>query len=364
VEPLFPSDHKIVGHPSRAIEGPREDFASTLVLPLLAKCLVPFLLLGASERRCWGQTPTVRLAADSPAADRPTVLTVERKLGAEGCPDVDALTSRVDRIRGRATGNVKVGYQITFAHDEDAYSATIRSSPDGTGVRTLEDRGTTCAALAQATAVTLALLLDSDPEPVEPPTPAPTSSPPTPKTPVAPPAPVARPERSAVYSTLAIGATTTSGVIQTISPAISGEVGINVARWHMGLGVLAGVPEDIALGPGVVRETLLSGVARICYAPLRGDRWGFDACSGVYLGTVTAEGRNYSSNLQQKRSWLAAPFEVAVTYASGSVGLQASAAALVPLQRQNFRIDNLGVAYESWPVAAMFSLRAIGRLKW
>lgn len=349
--PVFQCDHKIVGLPPSAIERLRADFGLAIRPSALAKCLVPLLLLGVLERRSWGQT--------APA------LTVERKSGAEGCPDVDALTSRVERIRGRAADKVKVGYQVTFAHDDDAWSATIRSSPDATGVRTLEDRGTTCAALAQATAVTLALLLDSDPAPAEEPTPAPSAPPPAPAPPPpkVPIAPVPSQERTAVYATLAMGGSAMAGVIRSVAPALSGEAGVSVARWHTGLGVLAVLPQDIALGPGVVRESLLSPFWRICYAPLRRDPWEIAACSGLYLGTLSAEGRNFSINTQQSRRWLAVPFELGATYGVGPIGVQAAAAALFPLQRQDFRIDNLGVAYESTALAAMFSLRLIGRLK-
>jgi len=349
VGPVFQCDHKIVAYLSRAFERPRADFASVIRLPALGRCLVAFLLLNSIERRCWGQS--------SP------ILAVERQLGAEGCPDVDALTSRVERIRGRAADDVKGGYQITFARDTDAFSATIRSGPDGTGVRTLQDRGATCAALAQATAVTLALLLDSDAPPPDPPPPPP-SPPPAPKTPTAPavvPAPL--PERSPVFATLALGGAAMVGVIRPVAPAFSAEAGVSITRWHMGLGALVGLPQDISLGPGVVRESLLSGFARICYAPWLSDSIAVDLCSGGYFGRLTAEGRNYTNNTQQTRTWVAAPFEVAATYRMGAVGVQLAATALVPVQRQNFSIEHLGVAYDATPVAAMFSLRLTGRSK-
>ena len=342
---------QIVPYLSRASERPRAEFASVIRLPALVTCLVAFLLLNSVERRCWGQS--------SP------ILAVERQLGAEGCPDVDALTSRVERIRGRAADDVKGGYQITFAHDADAFSATIRSGPDGTGVRTLQDQGATCAALAQATAVTLALLLDSDAPPPDQPTPPPPppSPPPAPKTPAAPVAAVVIPERSPVFATLALGGAALVGVIQPVAPALSGEAGVGIARWHMGLGALIGLPQDISLGPGTVRESLLSGFARICYAPWRDDSFAIDACSGGYFGRLAAEGRNYTNNTQQIRTWVAAPFEVAATYRIGAIGVQLAATALVPVQRQNFSIEHLGVAYEATPIAAMFSLRITGRSK-
>lgn len=345
--PVFQCDHKIVPNLSGAVERPQANCASTNRLPALAKCLVPVVLLATLEAEAWGQTASV--------------LAVERRPGAEGCPDVDALTSRVEHIRGHAADDVAVSYQITFAHD-DSFSAIIRSSPDGTGVRTLEDRGATCAALAQATAVTLALLLDSDSAPADPPTPPPAVPAPAPKPPLV--TTVASPERSsAVDATLTVGGSAMAGVIKDLAPALSGEAGINIARWHMGLGVWGAPPQDVALGPGVVRESLVGGVAQICYAPWRSDPFAVDVCSGGYFARLTAEGRNYSSTAEQTRSWLAIPLEMGANYGAGPVGVQLAAAALFPVQRQNFKIDNLGVAYESTPIAGMFSLRIIGRLK-
>jgi len=321
-----------------------------MVLPALARCLVPVLLVMAAEQH--GQAQAI------PA------LVVERKIGAEGCPDVDALTGRIERIRGHAADNVKVGYQITFAHDDEGFAATIRSSPEATGVRTLQDRGATCAALSQATAVTLALLLDSDATPADEPPPPPSPPPAAPSPPKAVVvAPAATSERSAVYATLSIGSAAMVGVIKPVAPALSGEAGISVARWHMGLGVLGILPQDIALGPGVVQESLFSPFWRICYAPVHRDPLDIALCSGLYLGTLDAEGRNYSSNTQESRRWLGVPLEIGAMYGAGPLGLQLAMTALVPLQRQDFRIDNLGTAYESKAVAAMISLRLIGRSK-
>jgi hypothetical protein len=306
------------------------------------------LLVGAVERQGWGQSAPV--------------LTVDRSAGAEGCPDVDALTTRVEHIRGKQADQVKVGYRVTFAHDENGFSATIRSSPDASGERTLEDRGATCAALAQATAVTLALLLDSDTSSSEPP-----PKPPPPPAPVPPTAPALAPppatDRSSPRLTLTVGGGALIGVVKDVSATLVGQAGISVARWHMGLGVFGTIPQDLALGPGTVHESLIGGVASICYAPVESAPWSLDVCSGGYLGRLNAEGRGYSTNTEQGRSWVAIPLEAGVTYGTGAFGAQLAGAAIFPIERQNFKIDNLGVAYESKAVAAMLSLRVIGRWK-
>jgi hypothetical protein len=51
------------------------------------------------------------------------------------------------------------------------------------------------------------------------------------------------------------------------------------------------------------------------------------------------------------------------THSSGGVsfrGVEVAAGALLPLRRNDFSIDNLGVAYQSWHVGMLLSMRAVG----
>lgn len=41
------------------------------------------------------------------------------------------------------------------------------------------------------------------------------------------------------------------------------------------------------------------------------------------------------------------------------VGVEVAASALLPLRRHDFSIDNLGVAYQSWHVGMLLSMRAV-----
>ena len=74
-----------------------------------------------------------------------------------------------------------------------------------------------------------------------------------------------------------------TGVVKDFSAGLTGQAGISIARWNMGLGVLGTFPQDIALGPGTVHESLFGGVATICYAPLQSEllSLSFDVCSGA-----------------------------------------------------------------------------------
>src|SRR4051812_35338133 len=86
---------------------------------------------------------------------------VSRGVGAEECPDAAALSRRIDHIRGRTENTERTTYNVRFTRRADGFAAEIRTGEGNGSVRLLKARGATCEALAQATAVTLSLLLDS-----------------------------------------------------------------------------------------------------------------------------------------------------------------------------------------------------------
>src|SRR5882757_2173176 len=108
--------------------------------------------------RCFfGLSALLTLGANA-RAQGAQALSVEREVGAEDCPDVDTLSARIAGIRGRAGSSSSTSYAVSFSHTADTYTAVIRSGPNGESQRVLEGHGVGCAALAQATAVTLAFL--------------------------------------------------------------------------------------------------------------------------------------------------------------------------------------------------------------
>jgi hypothetical protein len=299
-------------------------------------------------------------APDGPAQDE-SFLSVTREDGAEGCPDASTLTEHVSRVRGLQATGATGTYHVTFSFRAGVYRAAIRFGR-AQGQRVLRDRGGTCASLEQATALTLALLLDSDasalpteeeeaPLPVEPPPPAP---------PAAPSALEIEPRRDHVSLLLAAGGAGLSGVLNPIAPAVTGELGLSIARFRAHLGVLWVPEQTLDLAPGTVNETLVSGVARMCLSPWQRSRMRFDLCSGVYAGLVSVEASGYTRDGDAKKAWLALPLELAFLTTSSPIGVELGASALVPLRRSDFAIDNLGVAYDSWPVGLLLSMRAVG----
>jgi len=293
-------------------------------------------------------------------AEKGPTLVVDRGAGAERCPDAGALGSRVEQIRGKPPTDLPTAYRVTFAKRDEGFLATLRTDGGSGSVRTLEYDGTECAALGQAVAVTLALLFDSD---VEQKRAAPREPAPTPSTVATATKPPPPPSPSRDVS-LALGPIALFGVIRPIAPALAAEVGLAFRPLRGSAGVLVAWPQTTSLGPGIVRESLLSGFARACFVTWRGGALRFDACTGILVGAITAEAEGYTHNEHRTRGWIALPLEAALAGWAAPIGWELSLAGLLPLVRSDFTVDGVGTAYASPPVGAMLSLRMIGILPW
>jgi len=307
----------------------------------------------------------VALLHGSAHARAPEALRVERAPGAEDCADAANLGERIARIRGRADTPKNNHYEVTFSRAADTFSASIRSGPNGERQRVLTGRGPTCASLAQATAVTLALLFDSDEDSAakvepEPKPSAPVVTPPVIAPRVEPPPRAAARPREPLRGTLSLGAAGLVAVLRPISPAFVAEMGLSLGRFRAGLGALWVPTQSLALEPGHVDESLLAGTARACLSFARARRVEFDMCSGMFVGAVHAHAVGFTSNEQATRSWLSVPLELSVADLSGTVGWELSATALGQLVHHDFQVEGLGAPYHAPRVGAMFTLRAIG----
>ncbi|HYP99364.1 MAG TPA: hypothetical protein VER96_11900 [Polyangiaceae bacterium] len=294
-------------------------------------------------------------------------LRVERAPGAEDCADAANLGERIARIRGRADTPKNNHYEVTFSRDADTFSASIRSGPNGEGQRVLTGRGPTCASLAQATAVTLALLFDSDEDSAtkaepEPKPPVPVATPPVSAPRVEAPLQAAPRPREPLRGTLSLGAAGLVAVLRPISPALVAEMGLSFGGFRAGLGALWVPTQSLVLEPGHVDESLLAGTARACLSFARARRVEFDVCSGLFVGAVNARAAGFTSNEQAKRGWLAVPLELSVADLSGTLGWELSAIALGQLVHHDFEVEGLGAPYHAPRVGAMFTLRAVGLL--
>jgi hypothetical protein len=317
--------------------------------------LVPWLVSVSQA-----QSPTETGREREPRAA--SFLSVTREEGAESCPDTEALRVHVDRLRGHQATSEPSAYRVRFSQLSGVFRADIEVGAGG-AARVLRDRRATCASLAQATALTLALLLDSDasellPEKVEPEAVEPRAAEPPTAPDQAAPAPDRRYDRA--HLALSLGGGALFGVVQPVAPTVQAELGIGVNRFRTGIGVLWMPTQTRDFGPGQLRETLLSGMARTCLTAARSAQVRLDLCSGIYAGLLHVQAHGYTRDDAADKAWLAVPVGVALTTTSSPVGVEVGASALLPLRRNDFSIDNLGVAYESWHVGMLLSMRAVG----
>jgi len=101
-------------------------------------------------------------------ADAPLpALIVTRSPGAQDCPDADALAREVARMNGRpsldpsARKTAHTWLHVEINRGGDGYAAVIRAEGKRTGERQLSDTGPSCDNLAEALALTLAIVLDN-----------------------------------------------------------------------------------------------------------------------------------------------------------------------------------------------------------
>jgi hypothetical protein len=330
-------------------------------------------------RGSWVGLCLIAALASRAGAQAEPLLPVTRGPGAEGCPDAAALLARIERLRVRPLTE-PTGYEVRFTREGDGFAAQIRARAGGAR-RELRDRGQTCAALEQAAAVTLALLLDvgareSSRSRLAVPTRRPIAAPrdaaaaadvgaassvtPRARDDAASDARDGATHGTRVSATLLLGGAGLIGVVRPLAPALIGELGVEVGRVRVSAGLLLVPRQQLAHGPGTVRASLLGGVARGCFVAARGPALRLQLCSGVHAGVLDARAESYTRNDGVTKPWLALPFEVALGSAAASVGWELGATALAPLLRHDFTIDGVGVAYESLPVGVLLALRGVG----
>ena len=296
-------------------------------------------------------------SAGEPSGPGPAFLRVTREAGAEACPDAQALLARVEEVRGHRTTGEIASYQVTFSERGGVFRASIQVGAGS--VRELLDRGASCESLEQATAVTLALLLDASeaepqaPAPARPSVGVPSALPSPP--PTAPERPRSRP-----WVTLDVGGGALLGVTRAAAPLLHAGVGIGVGRFRTTLGAFWMPTQALTLGPGQLDEQLRGGAARMCWSPWSSGALRLDLCSGIHAGIVKVTARGYTRDGEAEKPWLALPLELSLSTRAAPIGFEIGPTALLPLRRHDFSIDGLGVAYESWPVGALLSARLLG----
>jgi hypothetical protein len=267
-----------------------------------------------------------------------------------GCPDAAAVRAEVTRLlggEGPPSAQVVIVTAVVVEERPGAWQVTLER-PGAGGVRVV--RGSTCAAIGDAAAVILALMID--PTAVIEPRRAPASAPAS--RPASPPATAPRPPPPPRRRPLAWRATVFGGVDFTSLPGVSPGVGASGAlrlgrqrvevsfeywtgaRGHVADRTTAGGDLDLWLFTVSTCRALLAG------------RFELGPCLGLDLGRMHGQGFGVQRPGEGAALWVAArggllaAFELTRHWA-----LFARAEAVIPLERPRFVLTNVGPVHRA-----------------
>ncbi len=291
------------------------------------------------------------------AAGESISITVSRGAGAEDCPDATALAVSVNRrfraprVNAAATAPSN-GYAIEITHTDRGYRAVLRGGGNSGGEREVTDPSLTCGAMADALAVTLAILVQA----------------------AAPPQTTVRSHSAARVASdamaapfdevLRVGGGFTVGLPVGVSPALFGELALSWSRWSVGAGGLWVPARDVHYGPGQVSISYKLGYLRGCYALIAWRTVRAEACLWPMVGGVSGQGEGFLVNRNPQRLWAglgAGPVIGGRLF--WRLGWELRAVAIGAIRQQRFTLDGAGAAYESGPVS-LFTAASVSGSIW
>jgi hypothetical protein len=246
------------------------------------------------------------------------VLSVDRGSGAEACLDRAQLERKVERRLNRrvfvAEAEASLRVRVVFtAHDDRVVARIELSSIDGAsrGTRSLVSAGH-CSTLDDSLALSVALLVDEPPDPVEapaaPPAPASTAAPPRASAPATPtrvitiPADVAAP-REPWHVGVGVAGKGAWGNLPGVRPAAVLALTL-VPRYFAPIRL-----QGEAFGPAKAERDASSGARfnllraglALCPGLWTGSSGALGLCAGQQLGWLTVEGYGFDHNAKQQR---------------------------------------------------------------
>jgi hypothetical protein len=283
-------------------------------------------------------------------------LEVSRTPEASDCPDAAGLVERVHQIAEKpvmavAPAAARLSFSVALSKEKAGYAAVLRAKGSRSGVRNIADIGDDCTGLADALAVTLAIILDDEAS-TPPPEPAPLQSfpvatPPSPSRPPIPPPPA--PSLVPRFFRPFVGVAATQGIFD--GGALGGVAGLDIQIDQLvtGIGVLWLPPQRFSRGPGSASVDLLALGFHACFQPeTRADRTHLALCAHFTEGLLHGEASGFSLNKSASRPWTAPGLGAIVGgEVLSPIEWFARAQVFVPLKRQSFVIDNVGTLHET-----------------
>ncbi len=291
------------------------------------------------------------LVARGARADPLPALEVQRSPAAYDCPDARTLAAGVEaKMKRPALDPSSAGppaFTVQIDRTTKGYSATVLASGR---LRSIADDGASCAGLADALEITLAILLDEEaPQPPTGPPPRPAGPPPAKpaiwlfspnELPPPDPVPLAPPRIQFVARALA-----TTGLTWPAAFGFDLRVLDHLGkRWSLAASLLD-VPSrgERRLG-GSVEVGLLAATAGPCVRAVgRRENVGVDLCAALDLGALTGVGVNFRTNATHVKTWGAAEADASLGGSIvGPLLWSVRVGGVVPFVRETFLIQGGG----------------------
>jgi hypothetical protein len=274
---------------------------------------------------------------------------VVRDSGAEDCPGAEVLAAEVNRRLGRgalaaSSRSQGRGVFVQIARTAEGYHGVLSAVGGAAAGREVFDEGSSCIGMAEALAVTLAILVDRPGSP-------------TPAKYARRPQPAPDPRRVATDEVLLIGPAAGYGLADGVAPGVVGEMHFKWSVWSAGLGGLWFAPRRLAFAPGQVVVSHWAVAARGCWAVAGWSGGRLEACLWPFAGRIRGEGEGFAPDRSAQRLWFgAAAGAVVAGRIVGRLGWEARLAAGASPRRQRFVVDGGGMAFESAPAFALGAL--------
>jgi hypothetical protein len=290
----------------------------------------------------------------------------------ESCVDPAALADEVSDLIGKPLASVtEVDFRLQITETKQRRwhlkLETVGQRAAGVGAAVVrgsrEIEGTTCAELAEAASVAIAVSVRSIAAEAEPPQPAPPSPPPAMLPPPPSPPPGAPPSLARTAEgtpswrpAIALALTTDTGALPSTSIGV--ELTGSLQHRSLQLALLATwFGSEDATGADHAGGTfqLAVGGVRACFAPRRG-RWTPLACGGFELGRLAGTGQGVARPETGDALWRALRADLGVTMAlSGNTALLLIGGVAVPLARPAFVLDGNELVYRPSHLAGRFT---------
>lgn len=311
------------------------------------------------------------LAAPPARAAGLPALVVHRTEDTADCPDARGLADRVaEQMRRPAlvplaepVAGADRGLDVQIYKSSEGYTAVIQA---GGKTRQMSDKGPSCGGLAAALAVSIAVLLDTEPLPPAPDLPPPPAPPSTPVPLVTawspPPAPLPpttddRPSDVRRFRVaLAVSPVITVGVLRSFAGGVASEIELRFGRFSVAAGVFALPGQTIDFPPGQVTISLVTGLLRGCVAPVsiggstlaggEDESIRFALCVDTMAGAIRGVGQGFSPDRTLSLPWASAGTSALFAQRIwGPLSWGARAWLVIPFLKQSFFVDNLGTAF-------------------